>query len=60
MSTHFGRSLDVQGGEGGQIYEDAKAVFAAFGGKGSVIIRILQFILSKSLFSILYKCQTST
>jgi cytochrome P450 len=45
MSTHFGRSLDVQGGEGGQIYEDAKAVFAAFGGKGSVIIRILQFIL---------------
>ena len=47
LSTAFGRSVDVQGGKGGAIYDDACAVFNSFTGKRSFLIRILQFILRK-------------
>ena len=48
LSTAFGRSVDVQGGKGGEIYDDARGVFNSFTGKQSMLIRILQFILSEN------------
>ena len=48
LSTAFGRSVDVQGGKGGEIYDDARAVFNSFTGRQSMLIRILQFILSEN------------
>ena len=47
LSTAFGRSVDVQGGKGGEVYEAACDVFAAFNGKQSVLIRIIQFLTSE-------------
>jgi cytochrome P450 len=44
LSTVFGRSIDMQGGKGREIYDDAAAVFAAFSGNAPILARILQFI----------------
>ena len=46
LSTAFGRSVDVQGGQGGEIYEAACGVFAAVSGKKSAVIGIIFFLLS--------------
>ena len=46
LSTAFGRSVDVQGGKGGEIYEAACGVFSAFTG-GNSSMRAIQFILSE-------------
>ena len=48
LSTAFGRSVDVQGGKGGEIYEDARDLFKFLTGKQAMSSRILQFILSRS------------
>ena len=47
LSTAFGRSVDVQGGKGGEIYDAACGFFAAFTGKQSVLMRIFQFLTSE-------------
>ena len=47
LSTAFGRSVDVQGGKGGEIYKAAYDVFDAFTGKQSVLMRIFQFLISE-------------
>ena len=49
LSTAFGRSLDVQGGNGGKIYEDARDMFQSLSGKWAVPMRIVQFLLRKCL-----------
>ena len=49
LSTAFGRSVDVQGGKGGELYEDARGVFAAVTGKKSAVITTIFFILSTRL-----------
>ena len=58
LSTAFGRSLDVQGGNGGKLFEAAVAVFDALTPPKDDdpvnLFRILQFVLSK-LYS-LYCC----
>ena len=48
LSTTFGRSVDVQGGKGGTIYEDARDLFKVLTGKQAMFMTILQFILSRS------------
>ena len=40
LSTVFGRAVDVQNGKGGELYENAKAVFRGFT-KGGTYLRIL-------------------
>jgi cytochrome P450 family 3 subfamily A len=45
LSTAFGRSLDVQGGNGGKVYEDARDMFQSLSGKWAVPMRIVQFLL---------------
>ena len=51
LSTAFGRSLDVQGGNGGKLFEAAVAVFNALAppkeGDAVNVFRMLQFVLSK-------------
>ena len=51
LSTAFGRSLDVQGGKGGKLFEAAVAVFNALTPPKDDdpvnVIRILQFLLSE-------------
>ena len=47
LSTAFGRSVDVQGGKGGEVYEAARGLFASFGQVSGKYIRYLQFINSK-------------
>ena len=44
LSTAFGRSVDIQGGKGGEVYEDARDLFKLLTGKQA----ILQFILCRS------------
>ena len=46
LSTAFGRSIDVQGGKEGTIYEDARDLFKSLTGKRAMSMTILQFILS--------------
>ena len=48
LSTAFGRSVDVQGGKGGEIYEDARGLFKVLTGKQAMFMRFIQFILSRS------------
>ena len=55
LSTAFGRSVDVQGGKGGEIYDDARAVFNSFTGKQSMLLRIIQFITSENVQSIVLR-----
>lgn len=43
LSTAFGRSLDVQGGEGGEIYEDVRDLFQHLSGKQAMAMKIMQF-----------------
>ena len=51
LSTAFGHALDVQGGNGGKLFESAVAVFSALAplkkNDRSYIFGILQFILRK-------------
>ena len=51
LSTAFGRSLDVQGGNGGRLFEAAVAVFNALTPPKDDdpvnVIRVLQFLLSE-------------
>ena len=51
LSTAFGRSLDVQGGSGGKIFEAAVTVFNALAppkeGDPVNVFRMLQFLLSE-------------
>ena len=54
LSTAFGRAVDVQGGNGGKLFEAAVTVFSAFvppkeDGARSNVIRLLQFVLCKCL-----------
>ena len=52
LSTAFGRAVDVQGGNGGKLFEAAVTVFSAFSpskdNEGINVYRILQFALSKT------------
>ena len=55
LSTAFGRSLDVQGGKGGELYEAAAKVFREAsppkrGDRPSALI-LMQLILSKLFFA---------
>ena len=56
LSTAFGRSVDVQGGKGGKLYEAALTVFSAFTpaeeNERPNIIRVLQFAMCKQCTSI--------
>ena len=54
LSTAFGRSVDVQGGNGGEVYEAAKGLFASIGESSGKYIRYLQFIICKD-FVIKYR-----
>ena len=45
LSTAFGRSVDVQGGKGGEIYEAACGVFKAALGKPSTAFRMIRIVL---------------
>ena len=47
LSTAFGRSVDIQGGKGGEIYKDARDLFKFVTGKQAIFMTILQFILSR-------------
>ena len=55
LSTAFGRSLDVQGGNGGKLFEAAVAVFSASSppkrGELPNALNLLNLIISK-LFSV--------
>ena len=47
LSTAFGRAIDVQGGNGGKLYEAAVEAFAGFSsgqGKQMSLTRVLQFL----------------
>ena len=52
LSTAFGRAIDVQGGNGGKLFESALTVFGAFSpskkDEGINIYRILNIALSKT------------
>ena len=48
LSTAFGRSVDVQGGKGGDIYEAACGVLDSFANR-SLQLRIAQFVTCKKL-----------
>ena len=52
LSTAFGRAIDVQGGNGGKLFESAVTVFGAFSpskeDEGINIYRILNIALSKT------------
>ena len=53
LSTAFGRAVDVQGGNGGKLYQTAIDVFASFvPGQDSQITttRILQFLSCESIY----------
>ena len=54
LSTAFGRSIDVQGGKGGEVYEAARGLFASIGESSGKYIRYLQFIICKD-FVIKYR-----
>ena len=56
LSTAFGRSVDVQGGKGGKLYEDARGVFAAVSGKKSAVLSLIFFLLSTRLRMYLFQC----
>ena len=51
LSTAFGRAIDVQGGNGGKLFESAVTVFAAItppkANDPVNVFRILQLVLSK-------------
>ena len=49
LSTAFGRAVDVQGGNGGKLYEAAKALMSSLTRKGIGVqlIRIAQFLSCK-------------
>ena len=50
LSTAFGRSLDLQGGKGGKLYEAAIEAFAGFSpGPGNQLspLRIFQFLIGE-------------
>ena len=53
LSTAFGRAVDVQGGQGGKIYEAAVAVFRGLAPSEKEnsrnFIRVLQFLTCKLL-----------
>ena len=46
LAAAFGRSVDVQGGKGGEIYKDARDLFKFFTGKQAMAMRIAQFLMS--------------
>ena len=53
LSTAFGRSLDVQGGKGGKLYEAALQAFACFtpGPDNQMsALRVFQFLISEPAF----------
>ena len=45
LSSAFGRSVDVQGGKGGEIYEDARDLFKYLSGKQATAMTLVQFIM---------------
>ena len=45
LSTAFGRSVDVQGGKGGEIYEAARGALLYFNGQQGVSARLLVFFV---------------
>ena len=46
LAAAFGRSVDVLGGKGGEIYEDARDLFKYFTGEQATAMRLMQFIIS--------------
>ena len=55
LSTAFGRSIDVQGGKGGELYEAALGVFTeATGQKSSNVLAMLRILLSELFFFFLF------
>jgi thromboxane-A synthase len=53
LSTAFGRSIDVQGGKGGEIYEDARDLFQFLSGKRAMAMRLVQFIMSAFTYPVI-------
>ena len=49
LSTAFGRSVDVQGGKGGEVYEAARGLFASIGESSGKYLRYVQFIICKHI-----------
>ena len=49
LSTAFGRSVDVQGGKGGEVYEAARGLFASIGESSGKYLRYVQFIICKDI-----------
>jgi hypothetical protein len=45
LATAFGRSVDVQGGQGGEVYQAAREMFSAIGEDSGKFIRMLQLTL---------------
>ena len=53
LSAAFGRSVDVQGGKGGEIYEDARDLFQFLSGKRAMAMRLVQFIMSAFTYPVI-------
>ena len=54
LSTAFGRAVDVQGGNGGKLYEAAIEAFSSFSpGEGNQMTatRIIQFLICKPTYA---------
>ena len=50
LSTAFGRSVNVQNGQGGRLYESALEVFGALSTEGkhaSILLRLLNLVVCK-------------
>ena len=45
LSTAFGRSVDVQGGKGGELYKAARGALLYFTGQQGISVRLLTFFL---------------
>ena len=59
LSTAFGRSLDVQGGNGGKLYEAAAEAFAGFSPDPDNQIsplRVLQFLICEHVYALHDTC----
>ena len=54
LSVGFGRSLDVQNGKGGELYEAACAVFRGFSGKEGKTLHMLGTVSCK--FHLCFVC----
>ena len=47
LATAFGRSLDVQNGKGGELYESLKFFFTCFRTRGGLLSKLAFLVTSK-------------